>query len=170
MNEKQLNKALRVRARELGLCDKWYRGWDMHSTKQELIEKYLEGIDFCIQHDYPKLEFIREFFPKNLLERNGVYLDEEISDTQRRPTQPIVVMLGKSKGELRYNSGCVANIYLRHQSEATIEAADGARVFVEVYENAKLIAKCDDFSKLFVYQHGGEVTADENVKVRDKRV
>ena len=63
---------LRDRARELGLCNQWYKGWKKEESKQELIDKYIRGIDFCIEHDYPKLDFVRAYFSKKILNSNGV--------------------------------------------------------------------------------------------------
>lgn len=168
MEEKKLNKILKDRAVELGLCDKWRDEWERDETKQELIEKYLRGIDFCIQHDYPKLEFIREYFPKKLLERNGVFVDEEIGRRDDVAARDTVVLLGGSKAELHYDGLGMCNIYVRHRSEVTIVARGWSRVFVECYEDSVINVTAEDESKVFVYQHGGEVTAEGHVIVRDR--
>lgn len=168
MEEKKLNKILKDRAVELGLCDKWRDEWERDETKQELIEKYLRGIDFCIQHDYPKLEFIREYFPKKLLDKNGVFVDEEIGRRDDVAARDTVVLLGGSKAELHYDGLGMGNIYVRHQSEVTIVARGWARVFVECYEDSVINVTAEDESKVFVYQHGGKVAATGNVIVRDR--
>lgn len=165
MNTKELNKTLRDRARVLGLCDQWYGEWEKEETKQELIEKYLKGIDFCIKHDYPTLPFIKANFNKAQLLLKGIFLDENVDASNLKTA----VLLGESKGELRYYGLSVGNVYLRHQSEVTIEVNDGARVFIEVYENCKLKVVSVGNSKAFVYWHGGEVAASGNVYIRDKR-
>lgn len=168
MEGKELNKVLRDRARVLGLCDQWYDGWDKEETKQELIDKYLKGIDFCIEHDYPRLEFIKAYFPKTLLEKNGIFLDEVFS-CGNTASYKTVVALGKSKGMMWYIGPVSRSVYARHNSEVTVKATDGARVFVEAWENSRVRAMADDESKVFVYWHGGEVTSEGNVVVRDKR-
>lgn len=165
METKELNKALRDRARELGLCDKWYKEWDKKSTRQELIEKYIKGIDFCIQHDFPNLDFAREYFPNNQLVQNGIFLDDSV-DAYNLKT---AVLLGGSKGEIRYDGQRAGDVYVRHQSEVVITAEGGARVFVEVYDNCKVFAKADETSKIFVYYHGGDIQSEGSVLVRDKR-
>lgn len=152
------------RAVELGLCNEWQREWNLECTRQELVEKYLKGIDFCIKHDYPNVDFIREYFPKELLERNGVFVDGDV-DGQNLST---VVLLGKSNGVL-LNDFCVSNIYVRHSSLVSIQATNGARVFVEVYDNSLVTIAADESSKVFVYQHGGTVKSDGNVVIRDRR-
>lgn len=165
METKELNKTLRDRARELGLCDLWYKEWDKKSTKQELIDKYLNGIDFCIAHDYPTLPFIKEYFPKNLLLQNGIFLDDKVDAYNLLRA----VLLGYSTGEIRIDGLRSCDIYVRHQSELIVTATGGARVFVEMYEDSKVTAAADADSKVFIYLHGGEATGDANVKIRDKR-
>ena len=165
MERKELNKTLRDRARQLGLCDKWYKEWYKESTRQELIDKYIEGIDFCIANDYPKLDFIEENFPKKQLQHNGIYLNDEVEARNSRT----LVFLGKSHGTIKYDGRHTGNIYVRHGSEVEISATENARVFVEIYENCKLKASADRDSKIFVYQHGGAVQADGCVYIRDKR-
>jgi len=164
MKEKELNDVLRSRARQLGLCDEWYNGWGKKENRQQLIEKYLRGIDFCIKHDYPTLAFIKSEFPNDLLLGNGIFVDEDVDATNLRKA----VALGQSKGEIRYDGLAVGAVYVRHQSEITITATDGAKVFVETYENCKLKASADEYSRIFVYQYGGEVSHDGNVVVRNK--
>ena len=157
---------LRDRARQLGLCDQWYDQWDKEETKQELIEKYLKGIDFCIKHDYPKPDFIRAYFPNSILVKNCIFLDTlnvETSNLSR------AVFLGKSNGRITYDGVKAGNIYLRHESELDVKATGGARVFIETYEGCRLNVEAKENSKVFVYRHGGEVHVSGNVMVRDKR-
>ena len=166
MNEKELNNLLRNRARQLGLCDQWYNDWGSKETKQQLIEKYLHGIDFCIKNDYPKKEFIKAYFPKNLLAEKGIFLDEKIAHTNLCTA----VLLGESDGELKYDGYSVGKIYVRHQSVVKVNACDRARVFVECYDGTKVDAVATDDARIFVYQHGGIVrNTSGNVFVRDRR-
>lgn len=165
MDNRELNKALRDRARDLGLCDKWYDEWDKDCTRQELIEKYLKGIDFCIKHDYPKLYFIKTFFPNEQLAMNGIFVDENIDALNVNTA----VALGKSTGTIRYEGQHAGTIYTRHESSIEVTAMEGARVFVEVWDDSKVKVITDEESKAFVYWHGGEIVRSGNVTVRNRR-
>ena len=165
MKRDELNTVLRDQARELGLCDEWYGGWK-NETKQQLIEKYLKGIDFCIKHDYPSLDFIERNFDEETLIENGIFVNHYIEAENTR----MVVALGNSSGSLRYNGVCSCEVYVRHNSEVDITAADGAKVFVEVYEQGKIHITSSGAAKVFVYKHGGDVVYEGNVKVRNKTV
>ena len=165
MNNKELNIVLRNRARDLGLCDKWYEEWDLNSPKELLIEKYIKGIDFCIKNDYPKLDFIKAVVPGQILADNGIFADSSVV----RSNMKTAVLLGKSNGIIRYDGLGMGNVYLRHQSELTLEVSGGARVFVEVYDDCRLNVVATGMAKVFVYWHGGKVNASGNVTIRDKR-
>lgn len=164
MEDKELSIILRDRARELGLCEKWYKDWKKHTSQQELIEKYLKGIDFCIKHDYPKLAFIKKYFDRKVLLRNGIFADEEVRGDNLRT----VVMLGTSNGSLHYSELSAGKVYVRHQSMVAIVADRGAKVFVETYDDCVVNIVTDDTSKVFVYNHGGIIKHDGNVIVRDR--
>ncbi|MFK2382066.1 hypothetical protein ACIXN9_22635, partial [Bacteroides fragilis] len=61
-------------------------------------------------------------------------------------------------------------LHLRHDSELTLEVEDCAKVFVSVYDRAKLHVRQSDVAKVYVYVHGGncKVETDGNVMVRYK--
>ena len=165
MDNKELNIVLRKRARDLGLCDQWYEDWDLNSPKEVLIDKYLKGIDFCIKNDYPNLDFIKAVVPEKMLADNGIFADCSVVKSNMKTA----VLLGKSNGIIRYDGLGTGNVYLRHQSELTLEVSGGARVFVEVYDDCRLNVVATGMSKVFVYWHGGKVNASGNVTIRDKR-
>lgn len=165
MKEKELNNLLKRRARELGLCDQWYNDWGDKESMQQLLEKYLRGIDFCIKHDYPKLEFARKVFPKDILMAKGIFLDSSI-DASNLIT---AVALGESIGTLRYHTNSTGNVYVRHHANLRIEVDESSKVFVEAYDNCRVHVVAKGFSKAFVYWHGGEITYEGNVTIRDKR-
>jgi len=162
MNNLALNRTLREQARNLGLCDQWYKDWGMLESRQQLIEKYIRGIDFCIKHDYPSLDFARENFPLHLRLSNGIFIDDNVDASNLK----IAVLLGKSEGDLRYDGLRSCNVYVRHNSKVNIEAKDGAKVFVETYEDCQVETHTDSISKIFVYRHGGTCTGNAIIKER----
>ena len=165
MDEKELNNLLRNKARQLGLCDQWYKDWNDNETMQQLLEKYLRGIDFCIKHDYPRLEFVREVFPKDILSKNGIFLDSCIDACNLSAG----VALGNSMGRFRYIGTSTGTVYVRHSSEVTIEVSGGSKVFIEAYDHCIVRVVADKYSKAFVYWHGGMIYYGDNVIIRDKR-
>lgn len=55
----RLNSELRGHAVSYGLCTQWQGDWQNNKSQQELIGMYIRGIDFCIEHDYPTVEYIK---------------------------------------------------------------------------------------------------------------
>ena len=60
----KLSEELKSQAIGLGLCEQWTNSWG-NPSEQELINKFLHGIDFCIKHDYPTNEYIKKNFDKD---------------------------------------------------------------------------------------------------------
>lgn len=128
-----LSETLRQEARSLNLCDKWYNEWG-DCDQQELIDKYVRGIDFCIEHQYPSNEFIKANFDRELLHTNLIFVDEHI-DLKDAPSG-IYILNGECDGTLWFNSWAAATVYVRHGSTVSIIADDFAKVFVRLYDEA----------------------------------
>lgn len=159
-----LGKKLKSQAEMLGACEQGLENLEK-LNEQELINRYIHFIDFCIESNYPTNEFIKENFDKKLLEHNNIYVDAGI---ERRNARTVVVVQGKSKGLLTYDSWTTADVYVRHDSEVTIDCSRMSKVFINVYDNAKVKAIQRDGASVYVYKHGDncEVIADGDVMQR----
>ena len=58
MKTREISLALKSEAVSLGLCQEWTSKWN-NESKESLVEKYVKGIDFCIEHNYPSLAFMK---------------------------------------------------------------------------------------------------------------
>ena len=159
-----LSNELKTQAIGLGLCEQWTKAWG-NPNKQELINKFLHGIDFCLKHDYPTNEFIKKNFEKEILHRNNIFVDE---DVQKRNARQIVVLQGKCTGTLLYDGMTSADVYVRHDSEVTIDCNRLSKVFISVYDRAKVNVIQHDGASVYVYLHGDncEVKAEGDVMTR----
>jgi hypothetical protein len=136
MNE--LNNELRNTAIDAGLCNVWQNDWSVDKTPEELIEMYKRGIDFCIKHDYPTLDYIKNNFPRKLLNDNLIFVDERIDFGNKELPSGVWVINGSCTGTLIFNRWAAATVYVRHNSNVTIVADGSARVFVRVMDNAEV--------------------------------
>lgn len=166
METKELSNTLKVEAIKNGLCQQWQSEWNDETT-QSLIDKYLKGIDFAIEHNYPSNEFIEENFDKDILLANNIFVNDEVRGTNIGT--PIVIN-GKSKGMLTFDEYGVATIYIRHDSEVSISCKDLSKVWVHVYDNAKVHIVATDVAKVYCYKHSNECTVNVigDVCVRDR--
>lgn len=158
-----LSDELKFMARGAGLCDQWFGEWGEPNT-DELIDKFTRGIDFAIKHNFPTNEYIHEHFDTSTLRRHGVYVDDVVCVENK----PFVVTQGKSVGALQFNNLAVSSVYARHDSNLTIRAIGGSKVFLRVYDNARVRVYASPSSKVFVYRYGGEIETDGNVIVRER--
>lgn len=158
MENKELNKVLKKRAVELGLCKKWQREWDGEETRQELIEKFLMGMDFCLKNRYPRKEFIVANFPEEMLRRNGVFVDEDFGSDgiATYGTLHAVVLLGRCRGRLRIDGYGAWTVYVADESDVEVSATGGALVFVELWHDGKVTAEGDEESRVRVYERNRE--------------
>lgn len=165
MDLELLNKAMKAEAKSLGLCDKWYEEWSDNTSVDDLLKKYIQGIDFVIDKGFPDDATLKKY-AGDRLHRFGIYIDEEIDD--EADNEPTLVVNGKCEGVVTYNGFAAGNVYLRGDSDLTVMVYNSAKVFVEVYDNARLQVINDGISKCFVYRHGGRIETVGKVMVRDK--
>ena len=74
---KRLSDRMKNEAVSLGLCAEWTAEWRDGITKDEMAEKYVRGIDFCITHDWPSCDVIKKEFG-DVMHNHGVYVDESV--------------------------------------------------------------------------------------------
>lgn len=162
--KKSIGNKLKLQAESLGACEK---GLDRLEklNEQELVNRYLHFIDFAIERDFPSNEFIKKNFDRNVLERNNVYVDAKF---ERRNARQIVVVQGGSKGCLLYDGYTAADVYVRHESEVIIDCSRLSKVFISVYDNAKVKVVQRDGASVYVYLHGDgcEVSSEGDVMLR----
>lgn len=164
-NTKYLSSKMKEEAIGLGLCKQWTKEWKDNTSKDGMVQKFVRGIDFCIEHDWPSVQVIKRDFG-DVIHNHGVYADESVNISNA----PFVVLNGECDAELKYSWTSAGDIYVRHKSKAKICAKDVARVFVSVYDDSSVDIECEEGAKCFVYLYGGSVKSKVgDVILRDKR-
>lgn len=163
--KKNLGKQLKSQAEGLGACEKGLNGLE-RLNEQELINRYVHFIDFCIKVDFPSNECIKENFDKSLLEHNNIYVDAEF---ERRNARQVVVVQGKSVGNLMYDGYTCSDVYIRHDSEVTIDCSRLSKVFISVYDRAKVHITQRDGASVYVYLHGDNCSVESEGEVMVRR-
>lgn len=148
----ELQQELKNQAVSLGLCQQWQSEWGTPDV-DELIKKYVNGIDFAIKHDFPSVDFIDKSFDKAALRRNGVFCDDEIKGKNR-----VMVLLGDSSGKIDLNSFDVVTIYARHNCKVRITVADFASVIIKVYDNTEVAIDAKGFNKPRIYRYSDKAS------------
>lgn len=143
-----LSEILKQQAIALGLCKPWTEAWG-DCDQQELIDKYVKGIDFCIEHQYPSNDFIKANFERDLLNANLIFVDEYV-DMDMAPSG-IYILNGECSGRIRFAPWTAATVYVRHTSNVRIIADDFAKVFVRLYDEAEAVVDSDESAVVKVY-------------------
>ncbi len=156
-----VNTELKEKAISLGLCEKWTNEWKDHD-KDELVSKYVRGIDFCIHNDFPSIDYMENNF-RGVMEKHGVFVNNIVNLVNRS----FVVLNGECEGEIIYNEYNVGRIYVRHNSTVKIKVSGCSKVFISTFDNCEVIIECNENAKCYVYKHGGTLKYDGNVMVRE---
>lgn len=163
--KKNIGKQLKSQAESLGACEKGLNGLD-RLNEQELINRYVHFIDFVIENNFPSNEFIKDNFDKSLLEHNNIYVDAEF---ERRNARQVVVIQGESKGVLLFDGMTTSDVYIRHDSEVTIDCSRLSKIFISVYDNAKIHVTQKDGASVYVYLHGENCSVESEGEVMIRR-
>lgn len=131
----ELKKQLKQDGIAKGLCSQYQGLIDRSQSIEALVRLFIRGIDFCIKHDYPTLEFMRENF-KGKSEPYGGYVDDEITGLRNAPD---VVLNGGCKAMLEYDEYSVSRIYIRHSSQAAVNVSDHAIVTIDAFDSSHLV-------------------------------
>ncbi len=143
-----LSETLKKQAVDLGLCRPWTEAWG-DCDQQELIDKFVKGIDFCLERNWPTSDFIKANFDRTLLNANLIFVDEHIS-LDDAPSG-IYILNGECSGSIRFAPWTAATVYVRHKSNVTIIADDFAKVFVRLYDEAEVEAEAEESAVVRVY-------------------
>lgn len=148
-------------------CDEGLKDLIKARTKEELIELFFKYIIFCLKNNYPDNSLIKAHF-KGLLEERGIYIDEAFN-VQNKPK---CVCLGATKGKIEVADYEVCDIFVKHESQVTINVKDNAFAMIDVFDKAKVAINASDRAKVCVNHYGGVIednTADNAViKIREK--
>lgn len=136
MTDKEISVVLKEIGHAQGMCAKFYDKWDDSVDMEDMLTMFKKGQDFCIENDYPSLDFIRENFDRKVLAKHGIYLDADLSlDISK---SGVYIFLGDCKGRVCFRDWCVADVYLRHNSDLYVESLGMSKVYVSLYDNSRM--------------------------------
>lgn len=169
IENKILARDLAREAKEKGICSEWHERLLKCRTKQEMLDMYVRGIDFCLSNDYPSNAVIRAHF-KGSMEDYGVFLDDKVELTNYRRC----VALGSTAGTVRVSGFSVCEVFAKHSSRIEIKASGHSFVEVDVFDDAEVRVTASGSAKVHINRYGGGRVFTENqgvayIKVVDKK-
>ena len=160
-----VSEELKNKAVSLGLCDEWTDGWG-NPTKEELVDKFIKGYDFCVINNFPDNEYIKTNF-EEIAENKGVFVDKKSIDLHN---PKIAIIHGESTGMIKVDGFSVCDIHVRHNSSVNIIIEEYAIAFIRVYDNAEVIVANNGYNKSFAYRYGGSISSSGDILVRKKQL
>lgn len=166
MDITQINKVLRDTAIKDGLCDKWQKDWRRDWPAQKLLEKYKEGIDFCLANNYPSADFIEKNFSLEDRHKVGVFVNEKYSILNREGCS---VIRGTSIITARFNATSNGELYVTDNATLKVFAHGHSFVIVQALGNATVEAIQHDSAKLIIIKHSPcTIKTSGNVKIDEE--
>ena len=114
-------------------------------SKVEMVQCFLDRIDFCLAKDFPNRAFLRRNFENELRDRN-IYIDEVISLVNVRKS----VLLGNCNATLVSNKYEVGKVFAKHKTKLIVKACDHARVMVDALDDSIISVECSGNAKVVV--------------------
>lgn len=148
---------------EIGMCEKFVQELSVPNlTEESLCRLFHRGQDFCIEHNFPSVEFMREHIDDETLCNNGII----VRDCEMTEPPLHVVVLEDNLCIIKVPDNGVCDITLRDNSECEMSIGNNAVVYVSIYSHAqcKVLAKGTG-ARISASQYGGTLF---NEKMFDK--
>lgn len=147
----ELNEKLRKDGIAKGLCLAFQRKLSHSRSVADMVALFINGIDFCVNNDFPTLEFMRENF-KGRSEPYGGFVDDDIQGLRNMPD---VVLNGHCRAFLEYDGYSVSRIVARHTSKGAVNVSGHAHVTIDAFDTTALaIAVAGSDARVLVNVYG----------------
>ncbi len=150
---------LYIQAKHIGLSRKCDERMSSDLSVKNLCSMYFDGDDWSMQHDFPKVEVLRQY--KGRSEVFGIFTDYVgmPNNLQR------AAFFGASDIKIVYNGFSVSQLVLRHNTKAKITAAENAIVIINILDNVELDIECIENARVEVFQYGGKIKSAGDVRI-----
>ncbi|MDU1906324.1 MAG: hypothetical protein E6772_16260 [Dysgonomonas sp.] len=159
-DNKKISGLLLKKAIELNLCQPWQDAWN--DDFSALMNMYKRGMDFCVEHDYPSLDILRQYL-KGKTEDYNIFID---SDKEIEIYSDTVVVVGDSHLKINIADYGVLNLYVRHNSKTIIYGGEHSVINVETYDNSVL--EVENTCNVNVYQYDNSTATGESIIIHKR--
>ena len=154
----ELQEQLKQEAIALGACEEGIANWG-EPDLDELCRKYFKYQDFCVQHDWPSIEQIKQFGDVKVGTR-GIY----VNCNGDCPSKRDMAFLGNA--DMYVYVKCPCNITLRHNAKVNVILEVNELCYISMYDDCKLnVISKNPKGRIAVSYWSGEI---ENKELIDK--
>lgn len=132
-------------------------------TDAELIDTYIDRIDFCLTNDFPGADFMKGIQPQ--LAEKGIFIDRK--RVVLNPEK--LVLLGRCDFEATFDGYSVSRIYANHSTSLFITAKDNSVVVVDALNDSKVFVKTHGNARVHVNLYSkAECTGATKIVAKNK--
>lgn len=149
---KHIGKELAAQGRKNGMCKEFRDQLRVTSDPAALAEMYFRGIDFCLSHDFPSVEFLEDRF-SGVLTGFGIHTKGRyVGENDRR-----MVALGTAVVDLFVTGYNVGEVFIKDQARVKVVTSDNSFVMIDLFGAGYLEISATGDSKVVVndYSAGG---------------
>ncbi|WP_284464904.1 hypothetical protein [Chryseobacterium sp.] len=132
--------------------EKAYKDMSMKS----LCELFFMNSDWSLKQNFPTKEVLEKY--RGYYEQYGIYYN------QNAITKGVKLGIFDCNSELKFSGFDVSEIFIRGKSKIAIKASGYSKLFITVMDESKLTIEKDGNTEVFVYQYGGEINGECEVK------
>lgn len=131
------------------ICEEWEEKISNSGSKKELLQMYIDGIDFCLDNNFPSNDYLKKN-GGDLLAEFGIFIDENIEVENRTK----VVLLGSCTSLISIDGYTVSQVFIKHDSSAHITVENHAFLVIDMFDNTSLNISATNESKVLVNVYG----------------
>ncbi len=146
----ELNQYILKEARINGICAEWATLIDHSNSKDELMEMYVKGIDFCLEHDFPSNQDLLKLGGPDFIAKYGVYVNQDCEFQDKR----FLVLLGACKSKACYTGYSIGQVYLKGTSSLSCDVAENAFIIIDCFDETSISVNSSNDSKVLVNLYG----------------
>lgn len=146
----ELNSHIYSGAVKEGICDDWATYIKNAKSKDELMEMYVKGIDFCLEHNFPSNSDLLKFGGSTFLSNYGVYVDSIVN----LYGGDFIVLLGSCKAKLVYNNYTAGQLFNKANSEMEVVINDNAFIVIDCFDESRAHIRASGNSKVCINIYG----------------
>lgn len=148
-----ISKDLRQQALQIGMCEKYQKQWK-DASLEDLIGYYISEAEYVIENKYPSKDYIKNNFPLELINKHGVYIDQNMTPQK---IEKNIIICNDCEGEIHVGGHDVLRCYLSLNSNIMFIVDGDARLFVDAYDNSNATILQEGNSKATVYNYGNGI-------------
>lgn len=155
----ELNKYILDKAKQSGICPEWANLIGNSNSKKDLMQMYVKGIDFCLEHNFPSNSDLLKLGGFDFLSDFGVYVDHksELKECD------FLVLLGQCKIMAEWGGYTASQAYLKGTSALKAEVNGNAFLAIDCFDDSKLHLTASGDSKVLVNLYG-------NAKIKSSKM